>query len=229
MAGFRQSAQGDCSRVRKAQRMANGNGRGVTRRGFLKASAVLAVPAVVPSSVFGADAPSERVGIGCIGTGNQGEPDMKAFMNSGGSQVVALCDVDRAHLEKANQVAKLGADALYKDFRELIARSDVDAVCVATPDHWHAIPSIAAIKAGKDVYCEKPLTLTIAEGRAMADAAKRYGRVLQTGSQQRSDAKFRQACEIVRNGLIGDLKTVQVNIPGNNRDNPLDWKEEPVP
>jgi len=202
----------------------------VSRRNFLKGGATaVAVPMIVPASVFGATAPNNRIVMGSIGVGGQGTGNMKGFMAKKDAQVVALCDVDRAHREKANAVAKLPASALYNDFRELLARGDIDAVCVSTPDHWHAIASIAAMKAGKDVYCEKPLTLTIAEGRAMVRTARRYGRILQTGSQQRSDAKFRQACEIVRNGLIGDLKTVYVDIPGNNRQNPIGWKPEPVP
>ncbi|MBE0537494.1 MAG: Gfo/Idh/MocA family oxidoreductase [Phycisphaerae bacterium] len=206
----------------------------ISRRRFLTQSAAAgaawaAVPAIVPSSVFGADAPSNRITLASIGVGGMGTGNMKGFMGKKDCEVVAICDVDRGHREAANGAAKLPASALYTDFREVIARGDVDAVCVSTPDHWHAIPSIAAIKAGKDVYCEKPLTLTIAEGRAIADAAKRYGRIVQTGSQQRSDNRFRQACELVRNGHIGRLKTVLVDIPGNNRDNPVDWKPEAVP
>ncbi len=199
------------------------------RRNFLKASALVAVPAIVPSSVFGAYAPSNRITIGCIGVGGQGSGNMRGFIAKNDSEVVAVCDVDRKHLENANSKAKLPESSLYNDFRELLARKDIDAVSVGTPDHWHTIPSIAAMKSGKDVYCEKPLTLTIAEGRALAKTAERYGRILQTGSQQRSDRRFHQACELVRNGHIGDLKTVQVGIPGNNRKNPLDWKPEKIP
>ncbi len=207
---------------------------GINRRRFLAGSAavgagLVGVPAIVPSSVFGMFAPSERITLGSIGTGGMGQGNMRGFMGKKDCQVVAICDVDRAHREAANNAAKLPASSLYNDFREVIAREDVDAVCVSTPDHWHTVPSIAAVKAGKDVYCEKPLTLTIAEGRALASAVKRYGRVLQTGSQQRSDARFRQACELVRNGHIGKLRKVEVDIPGNNRENPLDWKPEAVP
>ncbi len=203
----------------------------INRRTFLRGSAasVIALPMIVPSSVFGADAPSSRITIGCIGLGNQGTGNMKGFISNGASQVVAICDVDRWHLESANQIAGLPASSLYNDFRELIARDDIDAVSVGTPDHWHAIPSIAAMKSGKDVYCEKPLTLTIAEGRAIAKTARRYGRILQTGLQQRSDDKFRHACELVRNSHIGQLQKVYVDIPGNNKPNPVDWKPEPVP
>jgi predicted dehydrogenase len=206
---------------------------GMTRRCFLRASAAAATGAlafsIVPSSVFGATAPSERVGIGMIGVGNMGSSNLKGFMGNPGFQVVAICDVDRFYRDPALKVAKLTDKDGYNDFRELLARKDVDAVCLSVPDHWHAIPAIAAAKAGKDIYCEKPLSLTIAEGRAMVNAAKRYGRVLQTGSMQRSDARFLQACELVRNGHIGEVKQVFVDIPTNNIDNPLDWKEEPVP
>jgi predicted dehydrogenase len=206
---------------------------GVSRRDFLKASAAAATGAfafsIVPSTVFGATAPSERVGLGMIGVGLQGTSNLKGFMGNPGFQVVAVCDVDRFYRNPAVKIAKLTAKDGYNDFRELLDRKDVDAVCISAPDHWHAIPTIAAAKAGKDIYCEKPLTLTIAEGRAMVTAVNRYGRILQTGSMQRSDARFFHACELVRNGTIGDVKQVFVDIPGNNRDNPLDWKEEPVP
>ncbi len=185
---------------------------GITRRHFLKATAATATGAwafsIVPSTIFGATAPSERVSIGMIGVGNMGSSNLKGFMGNPGFQVVAVCDVDRFYRDPAIKAAKLTDKDGYTDFRELLARKDVDAVCVSTPDHWHAIPTIAAAKAGKDIYCEKPLSLTIAEGRAMVAAAKRYGRVLQTGSMQRSDARFLQACELVRNGHIGKLKPI---------------------
>jgi predicted dehydrogenase len=205
----------------------------VTRREFLKSSVVtaaaFAVPTIVPSSVFGANAPSNRITIGSIGLGGMGTGNMKGFKGKSGSQVVALCDVDSGHLEKACQTAGLDEKSCYNDFRDLLARDDVDAVVVSTPDHWHVPASIAAVKAGKDVYCEKPLTLTIAGGRALSDAVKRYGRVLQTGSQQRSGSEFRRACELVRNGRIGKLHTIKVGIPGNNRKCPPTWEAKPVP
>jgi predicted dehydrogenase len=205
----------------------------ISRRQFLKSSfataAVLAVPTFIPSSVFGANAPSNRITIGSIGLGGMGTGNMKGFKGKSGSQVVALCDVDAGHLEKARETAGLDEKSTYNDFRDLLARDDVDAVVVATPDHWHVPVSIAAVKAGKDVYCEKPLTLTIAGGRALADAVKRYGRVLQTGSQQRSGSEFRNACELVRNGRIGKLHTIKVGIPGNNRKCPPTWEAKSVP
>ena len=205
----------------------------ITRREFLKGSAVtaaaLTLPTIVPSSVFGANAPSNRITIGSIGLGGMGTGNMKGFKGKSGSQVVALCDVDAGQLEKARETAGLDEKSTYNDFRDLLARDDVDAVVVATPDHWHVPVSIAAVKAGKDVYCEKPLTLTIAGGRALTDAVKRYGRVLQTGSQQRSGSEFRNACELVRNGRIGKLHTIKVGIPGNNRKCPPTWEAQPVP
>jgi len=205
----------------------------VTRRQFLKRSAVaagvIAWPTVVPSSVFGAKAPSNRITMGCIGMGGQGTGNMKGFRGKSGSEVVAICDVDVGHREKARQIAGLGASSSYNDFRDLLARDDIDAVSVASPDHWHVPMSIAAVRAGKDVFCEKPLTLAIAEGRVLADEVKRYGRVFQTGSQQRSGSEFRFACELVRNGRIGKLHTMKVGIPGNNRTCPPTWEAEPVP
>ncbi len=205
----------------------------VTRREFLKSSVVtaaaFAVPMIVPSSVFGANAPSNRITIGSIGLGSQGMGNMKGFKGKTGSQVVAVCDVDAVRREKARQIAELDENSSYNDFRDLLARDDIDAVVVGTPDHWHVPVSIAAVKAGKDVHCEKPLTLTIGGGRALADAVKRYGRVLQTGSQQRSSSEFRNACELVRNGRIGKLHTIKVGIPGNNRKCPPTWEAEPVP
>ncbi len=228
----------------------------VTRRCFLKTSAVVAAPYVIPGSALGADeavAPSNRIAMGFIGTGNQGTADMRAFLHDERVQVVAVCDVNRqstgywmggvAGREPARKIVeKHYADrqgsgnyagcGAYVDFRDVLARDDIDAVEVATPDHWHAIPVIEAAKAGKDIYCQKPLSLTIAEGRAMSDAVKRYGVVFQTGSQQRSDGNFRRACELVRNGRIGELKTVKCGLPGGRADyaKTADRKSpEPVP
>ena len=211
------------------------NTQTVTRREFLRSSAAavasvaVGLPAIVPSSVFGAGAPSSRITMGCIGTGGQGTSDMKGFKGQSGCQVVAVCDVDASHAEKAAQAAGLDAKACCKDFRDVLARTDIDTVLIATPDHWHVPIAIAAVRAGKDVYCEKPLTLTIAEGRRLADEVKRYGRVLQTGSQQRSSAEFHKACELVVNGRIGHLHTMRVGISNNNRQCEPTWTPEPVP
>ncbi len=206
----------------------------VTRRQFLKGSAaaagaVIAWPTIVPSSVFGAGAPSNRITMGCIGTGNQGMGNMKGFNAKSDCEVVAICEVDAGYMEKAREAIGLGRNSCYGDFRELLARGDIDAVTITAPDHWHVSMSVAAVRAGKDVYCEKPLTLTIGGGRVLADEVKRYGRVFQTGSQQRSSSEFRQACELVRNGRIGELRTIRVGIHGNNRTCPPTWSPEPVP
>ncbi len=207
--------------------------KAMNRRLFLRGSAAataiaVGVPAIVPSSVFGADAPSNRIVMASIGVGGQGMGNMKGFNSKTGCEVVAVCDVDMKHRQRACDAIGLDEKSAYNDFREVLARNDIDAVSVATPDHWHVPISIAAVKAGKDVYCEKPLTLAIGGGRKLADVAKRYGRVVQTGSQQRSGNEFRFGCELVRNGYIGDLKTIRVGIPGNNRSCP-EWKPEPIP
>ena len=206
---------------------------GISRRQFLRSSAVAgaaaAIPTILPASVFGANPPSERVTIGCIGVGNMGTSDLKAFKANPHSQVVAVCEVDAERLAAARELAGIDQGSCYRDFRELLTRKDIDAVTVVTPDHWHVPICLAAVRAGKDVYCEKPLTLTILEGRTLANEVKRYGRVLQTGSQQRSSDNFRRACELVRNGFIGDVKTVLVGLPGNNRTCEPTWQPQPVP
>ncbi|MBN2019316.1 MAG: Gfo/Idh/MocA family oxidoreductase [Sedimentisphaerales bacterium] len=205
----------------------------ISRREFLRkgiaAGAVYAMPLVLPSSVFGENAPSNRITIGIIGTGSQGILNLRGFINKPLAEIVAVCDVDLSHREQARRRAKLPEGSSYNDFRELLARDDIDAVVVSTPDHWHALISITAAKAGKDVYCEKPLAYNVAEGRALCDTVKRYGRVLQTGSHQRSDKNFRLACELVRNGRIGKLRTIKVEIPENRNPNPLTWKVESPP
>jgi predicted dehydrogenase len=176
--------------------------------------------------------------MGLIGCGAMGGSDAIHQHNTGQSQVIAFCDVDKPRREaKKVEYEKLYAKeagragwkgiATYNDFRDLIARDDLDAVIIATPEHWHAIPVIEAAKAGKDLYCEKPLAFTVREGRAMVEAVRRYGRVLQTGSQQRSHGEFRRACELVRNGYIGKVHTVYVRIGGPSHD--CDVPAEPVP
>src|SRR5262249_20727629 len=172
------------------------------RRRFLTtAAATLAVPTILPRSVFGAN---EKVVTGHVGVRNQGTPNLKAFLKR--AAPAAVCDVDRDVLAKAVKLLEDGGvskPAAFKDYRELLDRKDVDPVVITTPDHWHALITVHACQAGKDVYCEKPLSLTVAEGRRMVAAARRYDRVVQTGSQQRSDARFRRACELVRSGKIG--------------------------
>jgi predicted dehydrogenase len=156
-------------------------------------------------------AANDRIGLAIIGVGSLGGGNhhLGSVLRMPDIDVVAVADVDRQYLDKA--VAKTdGKASAYKDFRHVLDRKDVDAVIIATPDHWHALTSIAACEAGKDVYCEKPLSLNIEEGRAMVEAARRYGRVFQVGCQQRSDRRFRRACELVRNGHIGRLTNVEV-------------------
>jgi predicted dehydrogenase len=206
----------------------------MSRRGFLKGSAAAAglcfgMPTVVPGRVLGAAAPSNRLTVACVGVGSQGLYNLRNFLHRDNTQLVAVCDCDKNHLKTGLAEAGLDAAAGYSDFREVLARGDVDIVVNCTPDHWHAPISLAAVTAGMDVYCEKPLTLTIAEGRRLADAVRRYGRVLQNGSQQRSDARFHQAAERVRNRHIGRLERVFIEIPANSRSNPLNWTPEPVP
>ena len=158
---------------------------------------------------------NERIRIGHIGLGGQGRANLRGHLQN----TVAVCDVDRSRLATAKadvERARRGACADVTDYRRLLDNRDVDAVVISTPDHWHALIAVHACQAGKDVYCEKPLTLTIAEGRAIVQAARRHNRIVQTGSQQRSDQRFRQACELVRNGRIGEVRTVKVGIPGVN-------------
>ncbi len=193
-----------------------------TRRQFLKSTATLAVaaPTILPSSVWAAEkGPNDRIVLGFVGMGTQNRGLLNGFLRSKETQVVAVCDVDTTRRENAKKIveeyyakqADKGAFkgcATYKDFRELTARKDIDAVVVATPDHWHALIVIAAANAGKDIYCEKPLSLTIPEARAMVKAVRRNDRICQTGSMQRSSQEFRKACELVRNGRLGKLKSV---------------------
>ncbi|MHC4430886.1 MAG: Gfo/Idh/MocA family protein [Planctomycetota bacterium] len=199
------------------------NGQKLTsRRSFLRrtvaaAGAAVTLPTIVPASVFGARAPSNRIVMGAIGVGSQGTGDMRGFLERPQVQMVAVCDVDKGHLGSAKKIVdqKYGNSdcSAYIDFRELIGRGDLDAVQLAMPDHWHAIPAIEAARAGLDIHGQKPLARSIREGRAICDAVHRYGRVWQTGSQQRSDYKFRRACELVRNGRIGKILKVEVGLP----------------
>ncbi|MDP7288787.1 MAG: Gfo/Idh/MocA family oxidoreductase [Phycisphaerae bacterium] len=192
-----------------------------SRRNFLKTTAAAAataaaLPTIVPSSVFGAAAPSNRVTIGCVGVGRMGRGDLGAIMRVPGVQVLTTCDVDsvraKAAAEMTDRYQKSKSCKPCGDFREVSLRDDIDAVQVATPDHWHILPAIDAVRNGKDVFVQKPLSLTIAEGRALADAVERYGRIGHVGSQQRSDTRFRHACELVRNGRLGKLLSVKVGL-----------------
>jgi len=205
-----------------------------SRREFLKRSAAaVTAPYVLTSAALGAagrPAASDRIVMGAIGVGGRGTGNMKAFLGSPEVQVVAVCDVfeDRRRRAKATVDQAYGsADcAAYNDFRDLVTRSDLDAVCIGTPDHWHAIPTIWACREGKDVYCEKPLSLTVREGRAMVEAARRYGRVVSGGSQRVLEDYGRQA-EAVRSGAAGRITEVYVEVGGPSRPCPLG--AEPVP
>ncbi|MHC4368412.1 MAG: Gfo/Idh/MocA family protein [Planctomycetota bacterium] len=193
---------------------------GVSRRALLKsAAAAVAAPYFVPSSALGTAAASNRLTMGLIGLGSMGMRHVKGFLQEGDCRIVAVCDVDtgrrRSAVKEINGRYKSTDCAGYNDFRELIARDDIDTLCISVPDHWHASLAIAGIRAGKDIYGEKPLALTIAQGRAIVDEAARYNCIWQTGSWQRSTDHFRFACELVRNERIGRLKRVEVGIgPG---------------
>ena len=229
---------------------------GKSRREFLKQSSVLAAaaaaPHFVPASVFGAGAPSNRITLGCIGVGNQGTPIMQRFLAHADCHVVAVCDVNQGshgykdaeqflgrepgkrlveehYAEKNGAGSYKGCDA-YIDFREVLAREDIDAVTVCAPDHWHAPMTIAAAAVKKDVYCEKPLGLTIGQGQAMVKAVRASGIVLQCGSHERSNPIVRQACELVRNGYIGEVRRVTTNVGFHNKTGPgPGWEPMPVP
>lgn len=213
-----------------------------SRRDFLKKSALgLASIAIVPRFVLGGPgyvAPSDKITMGFIGTGKQSPGLSRDFLRLSEVQMIAASDVDTVKLgkfqesvnsfyaEEADRDDYDGCD-IYTDYNQLLERSDIDAVIICLPDHWHAISSIAAMKAGKDVYCEKPLAHTIGEGRAMINAANAYERVVQTGSMQRSWRNFRHACELVRNGYLGEISHVKVNVGGP----PVacDLEEQPTP
>ncbi len=213
-----------------------------SRRTFLKQTALatsgmLVAPTIIPAYARGGNgmvAPSDKIRLALIGCGNQGTNDIRDFMKDERVQVVALCDVNKegpgywgGSMGGLNVVEKIVNDfysakngktfsglRLKEDFREILNMKDVDAVEVALPDHWHSIPVIMAAKAGKAIYCQKPLSLTIPEGRAMSNAVKKYKVVFQTGSQQRSDENFRIVCELVRNGKLGKVHTVTCGMPG---------------
>ncbi len=225
----------------------------ISRRRFLATTAMaFAVPHIVPASVFGQNAPSHRINIGVIGCGNQGAQDARALLAEDDARIVAVCDVNRASYGYKTEDQYLGRDPVrdmvnahyagqrrsgtyrgcdaYTDFREVLARSDIDAVVLVVPDHWHALMTVMAAQAGKDIYCEKPLSLTVADGRAMVEAVRRYGVVFQTGSHERSRRQSRFACELVRNGRIGQLKKITAVVGPWNKFGPeASWTPAPVP
>ncbi len=217
-------------------------GNNTSRRSFLKtvaatAAGTIGLPLIVPASALGrsgAVPPNDRIAIACVGVGGMGTSNLNGFLEKPRVQVVAVCDVDARHRERARKIVetKTGKKgcAEYNDFRELFAREDLDAVSIATPDHWHALIAVAAAKRGLDIYGEKPFAYSIGEGRAIVDAVERYGRIWQTGSWQRSVRDFRYACELVRNGRIGKVHTVRVGLPyGQNIPDQKGFKPAPVP
>jgi len=199
----------------------------ISRRKFIKGAAVLSAFSIVPRFVLGGRGylhPNEMINLGFIGTGRQSIGLMKSFLTTGETQVLGACDVYGIKLQnfvRQMQVfcnekdLKVKSECkTYLDFRELIDRQDIDAVVIATPDHWHAVISVEAAEKKKDIYCEKPLSLTIKEGRAMVKAARKHERVFQTGSMQRSWPEFRQTVELIRNGYLGDIKEIKVSVDG---------------
>lgn len=192
-----------------------------SRRSFLKQSAlggvILGLSAKSYRSTFAAEAPSERVRVGMIGVGNQGGPknNMKYFLKN----IVALCDLDKNYLAESDEFLRKQANlqaTLTDDYRRLLDAKDIDAVVVTVPDQWHALMTIEACRAGKDVYCEKPLTLVVDEGKPMIAAARQYGRVVQTGTMQRSGEEFKLATQLVQNGIVGKVREVNVTLPSPN-------------
>jgi predicted dehydrogenase len=211
----------------------------VSRRSFIAKVATIAAATGLPTwfverqllgaqEAAAAPSPNDRPGIALIGCGGMGKGDATNAANHG--DIVAVCDVDDAHAAEA--AAKFTVDgkapATYSDFRRVLERKDVHVVVNATPDHWHSLINIAAAKAGKDIYGEKPLTLTIDEGRHVIDAVRSHGTVLQTGTQQRSSQRFRLACELVRNGRIGALTQAEVWLPAGLRDGPFAPEKVPA-
>ncbi|MEI6913848.1 MAG: Gfo/Idh/MocA family oxidoreductase [Armatimonadota bacterium] len=213
----------------------------ISRRSFLTGAAAAVAAAGMPTwfaEEVAADAwkgsasrkkfgPNDNINVAVIGPGGSrggyrmGLGDTRNVAAHKGVKVIGACDVDRLHMQEAMNEFGAGCKG-YSDFRELLARPELDAVIIGTPDHWHAYIAIAAMKAGKDVYCEKPLTLTIGQGKALVKVWKETGAIFQTGSQQRSDARFRLACELVRNGRIGKLKRVEAHLPTGPTGGPYD-------
>ncbi|MCD4769750.1 MAG: Gfo/Idh/MocA family oxidoreductase, partial [Bacteroidales bacterium] len=198
----------------------------MNRRNFIgKAALGAGALTIIPRHVMGGKgyiAPNDRINLGYIGLGKQISGLMNSINGCAETIILAACDVDKKKLasfktaaEKANKNKLNGGSQsidTYEFYRDLLARKDIDAVVIATPDHWHAMIAVDAAKAGKDIYCEKPMALTVAEGRAMVSATRKYNRVFQTGNMQRSWRNFRHACEMVSNGYIGQIKDINVSI-----------------
>ena len=203
--------------------MKNTSSRNFSRRRFIATTgAAIVLPLILPGCATGRARPSKRITLGVVGLGLQGPSNTKSFLYEGDCQVVAACDLDKNHLQKAvdtiNEHYENKDCAAYHDYREMMARPDIDAVMLAVPDHWHALVATEAARRGKDIYGEKPLAHTIAEQQAIVRAVQQYNVIWQTGSWQRSVPTFRKAAEIVRNGLIGKVTHVEVGLPSGHHD-----------
>jgi len=197
------------------------------RRDFLKNSVlagagIIAIPTIVPSSVFGKNAPSNRINVGAIGTGRiSRDHDMAGILKYENARIIAVCDVDSKRVKEAKQLVETfyskksiqHTAKMYENYLEMLDNKDIDAVVISTPDHWHAKPVIDSAYAGKDIYVQKPFSYTLAEGRQMSNVVNSTGVILQIGTQQRSMEQFRIACELVRNGRIGEIKSIKVGLP----------------
>jgi predicted dehydrogenase len=218
----------------------------LSRRKFIgQASAALSAFMIVPRFVLGGSgflAPSDIINLGFIGTGKQSRGLSRQFLSTGETRIVAAAEVYKAKRDlfieqaKAYYTSEDGKTKVkgtyadiqaYNDFRQILDRKDIDAVVIAAPDHWHAVMAVKAAEAGKDIYCEKPLSLTVKEGRAMVNAARKHNRVFQTGSMQRSWPEFRQTAELIRNGYIGEIKSIKVSVGPPPK--PYDLPAEPIP
>jgi len=232
---------GKCCVQKRAWKMGKSSSLLGNRRKFFAVVGGWGLPWVIRGSVLGCSgrsAPSNRIALGFIGLGMMGRGHLSRFLMYPNVQVIAVCDVDRWRRENAQQMvdkayggsaprSSSSSCAAYNDLRELLDRSDIDAVVIATGDNWHATATVLAAQAGKEVYCEKPASLTIYEAQAMRRAIRRYGRIFQTGLQQRSAPEFRLACGLVQRGGLGKVRSVYVNFPGTSSD--VDLPAEPVP
>ncbi len=210
----------------------------LSRRGFMKnagvaAGAVTAFPTIIPAAVLGQNSPSKVLNVACVGVGGMGLAHISQMVGRDTVRIVAVADVDSFHQKRAAQIInkKYGNNdcRMTGDFRDVTRAKDVDLITIATPDNWHAITAIDAIRNGKDVFVEKPLTLTIREGQVLVDELHKHKRVGQTGTMQRSSEGFHRAAELIRNGRLGTIKHIDVLIPANNRYIGATWKTEPVP
>lgn len=210
-----------------------------SRRQFLRTATVtLAAPALMPARLFGADAPSKQITVGFIGTGDHGTGwNLRRYLNFRDARVLVVCDVDGERMRRAKQIVDEQYQnrdcSMTKDFREVLARPDIDTVMISTPDHWHTLISVLALRAGKDVQCEKP-TLTVDEGKVLIETVRKHRRVFQTSTEDRSVPVYHRMAELVRNGRIGELRRIEVilprqpNVPGDPTPQPvppdLDWE-----